>query len=178
MRSILYLILVTTALLFSCSSDSDKHVAVGLTKTMQFAFSDSLKKDTFKIETVGKNASDMLLVFTITNADNRKIYEQNIRAIDLLKGYLASAELKKEADKEKFIKDEVEYFFNEEHFLEPAVTANEQPDKNTPDTDFYKELKNNGLNGFMFRTAKDKNYYIAWSAKDQKVKIYYSCCQG
>ena len=73
----------------------------------------------------------------------------------------------------KFLKNEVQYFFEEEHFLEPAVMPNEQPDKNVPDKIFYEELKHTQLNGFNYRLAKEAKIYIAWSEKEQKVKVYY-----
>ena len=84
--------------------------------------------------------------------------------------------MKKESDKIKFLKEEISYFFDDRHFLEPAVTENEQSDKNVPDKNFYNELKQTGLNGFDYRLGKDEKIYIAWSVKDQKVKIYYKCC--
>ena len=118
----------------------------------------------------------MLMHFTITSYQGKEIYKQEIKASELLKNYIATAELKKEADKLKFLKEEIAYFFDERHFLEPAVTENESPDKNVPDLSFYQELKKSNLNGFEYRLAKDHNVYIAWSVKEQKVKIYYKCC--
>lgn len=68
------------------------------------------------------------------------------------------------------------FFFDEEHFLEPAVTEDQQPDNNSPDQPFYDELKITHLNGFYYSLGKDKSIYLAWSAKEKKVKIYYQCC--
>lgn len=168
-----------TALFFACTSKStDKSTDQSelLERTITFAFSDTVKLDTFRIALVGKNTDEMQMQFTIKSPDGKEIYRQEIKASELLSNYIATADLKKEDDKLKFLKEEIEYFFDEKHFLEPAVTENENPDKNVPNLDFYNELKHSNFNGFEYRLAKDYNVYIAWSAKEQKVKVYYKCC--
>ena len=172
-------VLAIISLLYACnpsSSDSKLNSADDLEKTSTFAFSDTLKLDTFKVALVGKDSKDMQLLFTIKSFEGKEIYRQEIQTSELLKNYLATSEMKKESDKIKFLKEEIAYFFDEKHFLEPAVTPDEQADKNVPDKAFYEELKKSGLNGFDYRLGKDSNVYIAWSPKDQKVKAYYKCC--
>lgn len=159
----------------ACSGEQEK-VALNLEKIKTIAFSDNVKLDTFKIITKGQSSKNLLLIFTITTYNGKVVFKQEIKAKNLLDSYLASADLKNEAEKEKFIKEEVEFFLNDDHFLEPAVTENEETDRNTPDLAFYEELKQTQLNGFYYRLGKDKKYYIAWSAKAQRVKIYYQCC--
>lgn len=178
MKKVIIPTLLIIGLVYSCSSSTDKSAnsAEDLQKTTTFAFSDTVKLDTFKVALIGKDTKDMQLLFTIKSADGNEIYRQEIKAEELLKNYIATADMKKESDKMKFLKEEIAYFFEEHHFLEPAVTADEQPDKNVPDKTFYNELKKSGLNGFDYRLGKDHNVYIAWSAKEQKVKIYYKCC--
>ncbi len=145
-------------------------------RSIAYSFSDAIKLDSFKVELKGNDSKTMQLLFTIKSFDGIEIYRQEIKASELLKKYLATAEMKKESDKIKFLKEEIAYFFEERHFLEPAVTENEQPDQNVSDKAFYNELKQTGLNGFDYRLGKDDKIYIAWSVKDQKVKIYYRCC--
>lgn len=170
-------LLILVVALASCTSESAKQVTGNLEKTSLQPFTDTLKQDTFKIVLKGKSSKDMSLFFTITNFNGEKIYEKEMKAADLLKSFLASAELKKEDDKIKFLQDEVNDFFEEDHFLVPAVMPDEQPDENVPDKAFYEELKQSGLNGFDYSTGKDDKVYIAWSAKEKKVKVYYNCCQ-
>lgn len=170
--------LLIIGLLYACNATTDKNIdnVEALNKTTTFAFSDTAKLDTFKVALLGKSTKDMQLLFTITTTAGKEIYRQEIKAEQLLNNYIATADMKKESDKIKFLKEEIAYFFEEHHFLEPAVTADEQPDNNVPDKAFYNELKKNGLNGFDYRLGKDHNVYIAWSAKEQKVKVYYKCC--
>ena len=170
--------LLIIGLIYACNSKTEKSLgnAEDLQKTTTFAFSDTVKLDTFQVALIGENTKNMQLLFTIKSFEGKEIYKQEIKASELLKNYIATADMKKESDKIKFLKEEIAYFFEEHHFLEPAVTADEQPDKNVPDKAFYEELKKSGLNGFDYRLGKDHNVYIAWSAKEQKVKVYYKCC--
>ncbi len=177
MQKIYALTLICSLFFVACNrSNSGKSNINELSKTTLFAFSDLAKQDTFKIAVKGSDTKNMHLLFTIVAYNGNEIYRQELKAEEILKNYLASAGMKKEKDKIKFLTEEVDYFFDERHFIEPAVTENENPDKNVPDKDFYNDLKKNGLNGFEYRISKDKNLYIAWSQKEQKVKIYYKCC--
>lgn len=172
--------LAVYSLFFLACTPSSQHKSEtssnGLEKTITYHFSDSINVDTFKVALLGNKSEDMVLLFTIHSYKGQEIYHHEIKAADLLKSYLATAELKEEKDKIKFLKEEIDFFFEERHFLEPAVTENEHPDKNVPDVAFYNELKKCGLNGFDYRLAKDSKIYIAWSEKEQRVKIYYQCC--
>ena len=171
--------LIVLCLAFSiaaCTSDS-KTGGKNIEKTVLQPFTDTVKVDTFKIVLRGEKAKEMNLLFTITAYNGKQIYTKEIKAADLLKSYLASADLKSEDEKIKFLNDEVNFFLDEEHFLVPAITEQEKPDENTPDLTFYNELKQSQLNGFGYRLGKDTKLYIAWSAKDQKVKTYYQCCK-
>ncbi len=179
MKKTLLSTFVIIGLICACTLSSTKKnttAATELSQSITYRFSDSLQLDSFKVELIGKDSETMQLLFTINSFSGNEIYRQEIKASELLKNYLATADMKKESDKIKFLKEEIAIFFDERHFLEPAVTGNEVPDKNVPDKAFYNELKQTGLNGFDYRLGKDDKMYIAWSVKDQKVKIYYKCC--
>jgi hypothetical protein len=175
MKILNFILLIAVMALLSCNSESKKVIPSAERMVLQ-PFTDTVQKDTFKVALKGNESKDMSLVFTITNYKGNQIYKEEIKATTLLKNYLASEDLKKENDKIKFLNDEVNLFFEEEHFLIPAVTSEENPDENAPDKAFYEELKQTRSNGFNYSLGKDKQIYIAWSKKDQKVKIYYSCC--
>ena len=140
-------------------------------------FTDTLKQDTFKVFLRGDRPKNMELVFSITPAQGTPVYQKNLRASELIDNYKETVELGKEKEQLKFINEELNLFFDEENFLEPAVTENEEADKNTPDKKFFAELKKSGLNGFKYRLGKDKKIYIAWSVSEKKVLPYYECCQ-
>jgi hypothetical protein len=167
------LLIVVASIAVSCTP---KKVAPIPQKIALQAFSDSVKLDTFKVALKGKESKDMHFLITITNYKGVQLFKEEIPATTLLKSYIASEDLKKENDKIKFLNDEVNFVFNEEHFLIPAVTPEEKPDNNVPDKAFYEELKKTKLNGFSYSLGKDTQIYIAWSQKEQKVKVYYKCC--
>jgi len=170
-----YLLLLFVTVAFASCSNENKVDAI-TEKTSLQAFTDTVKLDTFKLTLTGKKSDDMVLKFTINNYEGVEIYNKEIKATDLLKSYLASEDLKKENDKITFINEQIDVFFNEEHFLVPAITEDQKLDDNTPDKAFYEELKQTQLNGFYYSLGKDKSIYIAWSNKDKKVKVYYQCC--
>ncbi|MDQ8052152.1 MAG: hypothetical protein REI78_03960 [Pedobacter sp.] len=169
-------LLLSMGFFLSACQFGSKKVEPSPEQTKLLPFTDTVKQDTFKVALKGKELKEMRLIFTITNYKGAAIYKEEILATTLLKSYLASEDLKKESDKIKFLNDEVNFFFEEEHFLVPAVTSSEKPDQNVPDLNFYNELKKNQLNGFSYSLGKDKTIYIAWSEKEQKVKVYYRCC--
>jgi hypothetical protein len=170
-----YLYLLLLSLIFISCQNNNK-VEATTAKTKQYAFTDTAKTDTFKVDLIGEKSDDMSIVFTITDFNGIEIYKEEVKATQLLKSYLASEDLTKESDKIKFLNEQVDVFFDEEHFLEPAVTEDQQADNNTPDKAFYEELKQNQLNGFYYSLGKDKSIYIAWSPTEKKVKVYYKCC--
>jgi len=147
------------------------------TKVMLRSFSDTTKLDTFKIVLNGERPKNMELVFTITPASGKPIYTKTLKATALLDNYKDNVDLGKEKKQVQFMQDELALFLDEENFLEPAVTENELPDKNTTDKSFFAELKRSGVNGFKYRLGKESNVYIAWSAAEGKVKTYYECCK-
>lgn len=173
MKSICFLAVIVIVFVASCTLKSTKEGTTELApieKTTTSPFTDTLKLDTFKVSWQGTTAKGSTLVFKIISYKGEEIYKTSIKADELLK---ANENLKTERDKVKFLKNEVEYFFEEEHFLFPAVMPNEQPDKNVPDKAFYEELKQTQLNGFNYRLGREAKVYIAWSKKENKVKAYY-----
>jgi hypothetical protein len=139
-------------------------------------FSDSLMADSFKLTLSGDKPGNMIIRFTITSHRGELIYSKDFKGADLVDGYKSTVALDKKKEQLAFILKEYDLFFEEDNFLEPAVTENETADRYTPDKEFYKELKNSNLNGFMYRFSKDTKVYIAWSEKEKKVKVYYQCC--
>jgi hypothetical protein len=165
--------IIVIFLFAACNSTSTNESTADLAKlqkTTTTPFTDTVKLDTFKVSWQGTTAKGSSLVFKIISYKGIEIYNTSIKADELLK---ANEKLKTEADKLKYLKNEVTYFFEEEHFLWPAVLPTEKADKNVPDKVFYEELKQTQLNGFNYRLGKEAKVYIAWSIKENKVKVYY-----
>lgn len=168
------------AALSSCSSDTKRETRL-VTENEQVKqvvkpFSDPELADTFRVVLQGDKPKNMTLNFSVISHAGEQIYSQNFEAKKLIDLYKQTVDLKKEDKQIAFIKQEYELFFEDENFLEPAVTETETPDQFVPDKAFFAELKQSGLNGFMYRLGQENKVYIAWSAKEKKVKIYYKCC--
>ena len=180
MKLRILLLFIAVLSLASCSSDpkpgTSKIEVAEQVKQITKPFSDLEQVDTFKVVLTGDKPKNMMLKFSITAHDGKEIYSQNFEAKTLIDHYKQTVDLKKEDKQIAFIKQEFEMFFEEDNFLEPAVTETEDPDQFVPDKAFYAELKQSGLNGFMYRLGQENKVYIAWSEREQKVKIYYKCC--
>ena len=180
MKSIYSALLLLSLFLTACHS-SEPVQTIDPAKRLKIAlrsFTDTTTKDTFKVILKGEKPAEMALLFTITPpGQHTPIYTKMLNAKELLNNYKESLDLGKEKKKVQFMEDELNLFFEDENFIEPAVTPTEQSDKNTPDKNFFEELKTSGLNGFKYRTGKESKVYIAWSARDKKVKPYYECCR-
>lgn len=179
MKSIYIYLLTLPLFLAACNSSepSGVHDAASNTKIALRSFSDTTKLDTFRIVLKGDKPKNMELVFTITTQSGHQIYTKILKATALLDNYKESIDLGKKKEQLQFMREELSLFFDEENFIEPAVTETEIPDKNTPDKNFFEELKKTGVNGFKYRLGKESKVYIAWSEQDKKVKNYYECCK-
>ncbi len=173
--------LIFCAFLFlTTSCNREKELKIhnsGFNKKILKNFSDSVSLDTFKVSLQENEIKGQLIHFTITNSKATVIYSLDVNANELFKNYHATVDLKKEKKRSEFINNELDRFLDDENFMEPAVTENESADKNVPDIDFYNELKISGLNGFAYRLGPEQKIYIGWSAKEEKVKVYYNCCK-
>jgi hypothetical protein len=180
MRNIPLFVAICLLALVACNSNGKKETNAiefkNVNQRLAKSFSDLKRLDTFKIELTGRKPEEMVLNFTIKNADGKEIYNTKIKGTELLGSTDPNVDLSKEKDQIIFLKTIADDFFNDDNFLEPAVMPEDKADKYTPDKALYEELKKSGLNGFKYRLGKENNIYIAWSEKEQKVKIYYNCC--
>jgi hypothetical protein len=178
MKYLFFACLASALFLFACSGDGhgENDRSAWKDQLVLKPFSDSLAADSFKVVLSGEKLKDMVLHFTITSCKGEEIYSKEFKAPELIANYQSTLELNKEKAQLAFIQKEYDLFLEEENFLEPAVTENEQADKYTPDKKFHEELKKSNLNGFKYRLSNETKVYIAWSEREKKVKIYYQCC--
>ena len=168
MKNMYVVALFAISLAISCTSKPTEITHVE--KITTTPFTDTIKLDTFKVSLQETTSKGNALIFKIISHQGKKIYQTSIQTDGFLK---TNDNLKTERDKMKFLSNEVQYFFEEEHFLWPAVIPSEQADKNVPDKTFHNELKETKLNGFNYRLGTEAKVYIAWSVKENKVKVYY-----
>ncbi|MFC3563662.1 hypothetical protein [Pedobacter jamesrossensis] len=180
MKKNYFLFLISIITLSACQSGNKKEAESlefkNVNSSIGKSFSDLKTLDTFKIELTGRKPEDMVLNFTIKNAKGKEIYNAKLKGTELVGNTDPNIDLSKQKDQIIFLKTIANDFFSDDNFLEPAVMPNDKADNYTPDKALYEELKKSGLNGFKYRLGKENNIYIAWSEKEQKVKIYYNCC--
>jgi len=179
MRKLLLLITISILFLACQTGKNEKEDSIefkNVNQSVAKSFSDLEKLDTFNIELTGRKPEEMVLTFTIKNAAGQEIYSAKLKGTDLLGSTDPNLDLSKEKAQIVFLKTIADDFFAEDNFLEPAVMPEDKADNYVPDKALYEELKKSGLNGFKYRLGKENNIYIAWSEKEQKVKIYYNCC--
>ncbi|WP_316736934.1 hypothetical protein [Pedobacter aquatilis] len=180
MKKTIYIFICSILILTACQNDnSEKASALEFKNVNQIltkSFSNLNTLDTFKIELTGKKAADIILHFTIKNNEGKEIFSEDLKGKDLVDNTDPNIDLSKEKAQVLYLKTIANDFFAEDNFLEPAVMPDDKVDNNAPDKALYEELKKSGLNGFKYRLGKESNLYIAWSEKEQKVKVYYKCC--
>ncbi|MGY3052163.1 hypothetical protein ACVWYG_000350 [Pedobacter sp. UYEF25] len=184
MKKCNFLIIITccTMLFTACISNQNKEKAQenklirNASSMVTKSFSDLNKLDTFRLDLSGTKPKEMTLTLSITNYKGQEIYNKVLQGEELLGSTDPNVDLRKEKDQIIFLTTIASQFFSEDNFLDPAVMPIDKPDRYAPDKAFYDELKATKLSGFKYRLGKENNIYIAWSEKEQKVKIYYNCC--
>lgn len=177
MKRLFFACLASALFIFACSGNRDGGDQSAWKDLLVVKpFSDSLAADSFKLRLTGDKLQDMVIHFSIVSHKGKQIYNKEFKAPDLIANYQSTLDLDKKKSQLTFIKEEYDLFFEEENFLEPAVTEHEQADQYTPDKEFLQELKKSKLNGFKYRFSNETKVYIAWSEKEKKVKVYYQCC--
>ena len=135
------------------------------------AFSDPIKKDTFQVEVSGKSLLDGLVYFKIISFSGNEIYKISFNANDLIGYGLSNNPTNKE--KEKFIKDRINKFFNKDNFMIPAIKNTDEYDQDFSDKDIWLDIKSDPLAiGFYYLIGEEDNRIIAFSKKHKKVVMY------
>ncbi len=178
-----------TLLLFSCNSSNINSVNTApatkpipsgkkilLSNIIPHFFSDSLKKDTFKLILTGDSITTSKAIFSIISHKGTQIYADTFDA-EWLENVSPENGTPSVAQYETSIRYKVSRFFHDSNF----VNALRIPEKGTcgdhgyPDSvnwfDIHSDKKVIGFH-YWFDGAVDDNY-LAWSKKQQKVVIYW-----
>lgn len=138
-------------------------------------FSDGSRPDTFLIRAYGSDLLHAIVYLTIVSPDGNEIYKQEFTS-DYLLGFGPGGEMDSLAQVNR-IADRINEFFAEQHFLQPAIKENMTFDGNYTDKASWDELKLNRRSiGYTYLLGKEDKRWIAWSARQRKVVMYYNCC--
>ena len=140
----------------------------------QHTFSDTYKKDTFKLTLSGSSILDGNLTFKIVDFNNAIIFSDTFPSSDLLNDQADVIPTPKQ--KEDSILKRVRDFFNEKRFVQPAITS----------TDPYDEEINCGREtwenliadatsiGFIYSHGYESSFGIVYSKRDKRVVQYFA----
>ena len=101
-------------------------------------------------------------------------YEQ-FKSVELLD--YRGIDLKDEKEKEKYILDRMDDFFNENNFYNPAIKRDENHLLSHYNQEYFIEFKSDfEIIAFAYKLGEDDGKKIAYSKIKRKVVVYFSCC--
>jgi hypothetical protein len=182
MKKISYLLLVITIVACNQNKDLKKQSSnkisvrsihnskILLSETKLHVFSDTVKKDTFKLLLKGKTIKDGKGLFEIVSFDHKRIYSEQFQAVDLL-GDLIDFPLT-DRQKEDTITYRFRNFFLNENFTTPALNKSEVLDTDYVKKEDFEDIKPDASStGFIYALGYEGFAEIAWSKKRKKVVV-------
>ena len=141
-----------------------------LSETKLHTFSDTVKKDTFKLLLIGKTIKDGKGLFEITSFDRKRIYSVQFQAVDL-PGDLIDLPLT-DRQKDDTITNRFRTFFSKENFETPALSKSEALDTVYVEKEDFDDIKPYPSSiGFIYSLGYEGFVKVAWSKKRKKVVI-------
>jgi hypothetical protein len=180
-----YLLLLLTILISACNSDQKKLIVqkekrlhkvsvsdtskILLSNTYLHAFSDEVKKDTFKLILTGTSILQGKLTFRIINFENKEIYTDKFNAIDLLTD-LEDVTPTKQQKLDTF-KTRFNHFFDHA-FPVPAINPRQPLDSDYVDIKIQRDIQSDtSAIGFVYAYGYEGVYEIAWSKRKKRVVL-------
>ncbi|NEM96818.1 hypothetical protein [Pontibacter burrus] len=181
-----FLVICSCILLLACSAAEQDGGQVGsetievsgtvLTSNMVLhPFSDPAKQDTFRIKLVGDSIHMAMATFEIVGHDGRVLYSESFSANYLLNYDTPLNPTPTQRD--EFILNRIDTFFDEANFKVPAITADMTFDSNYGNEAIWEEIEaDETAIGFYYLIGKEDGRWIAYSKPQQKVVLYFNCC--
>lgn len=200
MAKLLALLLLAAVLLFACKQDRDKSkevvpetpnivgtnnkpdtdTALLLRKYVRdtLFFSNPAQPDFFILEADGFEPKRTMLRFSIVNSKGIEIYSDSFKADLLLDDGIYDLTAKPtERERNKYIIDKANKFFDAKNVLKPAIKPGEEFSPEYSDKEIWQDIAGDtSAIGFYYLLAPNKGKSIAYSKKQKKVVVYFSCC--
>jgi hypothetical protein len=139
-----------------------------LSKVILHAFSDSVKKDTFKLTLIGRSILNGKVRFQIIAWDHLEIHQEVFDAFGLL-GDLNDV-LPRNKEKIDTIQARFYDFFNAKAFQKPALDKRDEPDTDYVPLKVYQDIKADSTAiGFNYAHGYESMFEIAWSKRNKRV---------
>lgn len=161
---------------FEYKNYTEKEDSVLIENKIMHSFSQIDRKDEFYICIKGKSITDGTVIFRITNTDGKEIYHEEFHS-NLLINYDFDGNFNSKKDTEKFIKARIKDFFNEKYYEFPAIELDSDFSGNYSEKEIWDDIKSDRTAiGFIYLIGEEDNRGIAFSKKNGKVVMYFSCC--
>lgn len=135
------------------------------------------KNDLFQISLAGKNIINADIEFKIISYNNKTIYQQKFKGLDLIGFGSNNGMPMTNKQQEDYIIKRMNEFFNEKNFSKPAIKSNELVDTGIISKQIWNEIKaNKNSIGFYYLLGKEDGRYITFYKKTGKVLLYRNCC--
>ena len=180
------LVLSLCMLLFACASTSTQEEVAStdilsdtetilISNTELHPFSDPIKQDTFRIKLVGDSLHIAIATLEIVGHDGRILYTESFTA-----NYLLNYDTPLNptpGQRDEFILNRIDTFFDAENFKMPAITADMTFDPNYSDQQIWDDIKSDDASiGFHYLLGKEDGRWLAYSKSQQEVVLYFNCC--
>src|SRR5690349_12656942 len=177
-----WLTFLVLATIFSCSQRPDAQTenrktdakdSILYRKEIVHSFSSPNDRDSFKIYVTGPSIVEGQVTFQIKTSEGQMILNEKYSSNYFL-DYDFDRTLGTEED---YIKKRIDSFFDEKHFKQPAITADEPFDENYSKKEIWEDIKSDKSSiGFSYLIGKEDGRHIAYSKKLGKVVMYFNCC--
>lgn len=143
--------------------------------SIEKSFSNPNFKDRFIISITGKTIVEGEMLFQIVDSKGEQLF-----VVKHPSNYLIGFGIDYEStieEKENYIKKRVMEFFNDNNFFEPAISADEEYDKDYSNKKIWHDIKSDSTSvGFYYLVGIENGCRISFSKKEKKVMTYFCCC--
>lgn len=139
-------------------------------------FSSQRTKDHFQLILRGENLREAQVEFSILNAENELLWQEEFRGWDFIGYALLDAS---KAEEEAYIQKRITEFFSDKNFEFPAIAQNDSSsfDEDYAVQDEWESIaRDSTATGFKYLIGEERIMAIAYSKDLKKVVVYFSCC--
>jgi hypothetical protein len=140
-------------------------------------FSNTMTKDTFKLQMIGESILSSKIELTIITNSGIQIFYKVFDSTDLIGYGLVGVNNPTKNDQENYILKRCYNFFDESCFHKPAISKEEIIDADYYDPQYFDLIKkqDNSIS-FVFLIGEENNIGIVYILDLKKVVEFWSCC--
>ena len=157
------------------SPESNSRFNILYKKNALCNFSSSIKKDSFKIIVVGESFAKGDFGFQIKNDSGRLLFNETYPSISLLGYDFIKTD---STDTTDYMIRRIEGFFDQYHFIKPAISPDDKFNAKYSNKDIWNEIKSDKRAiGFRFLVGNRDGHQIVYSKRYGSAVLYFRCCE-